>query len=1008
MFRNFNHMMNTIPVLQEIDKAFINQFQKVDQTLDKQTALFMQMGIENPKIMKDAFSQYHDIMKKFSDEIGGIVANFRNGSFGTLTTKRRFKEISGKHYMDMFMAGTRAVGNEYYDKMGMDKRSKAFLNKARRAEMKFFSDFLDDMKNPDHKPRHRYSKRAQFYAQSAKAQFFNGMVAGAGSEMNVHWKLGTPQTESCDICPTYADHGAYTWETLPTVPRGGDTPCLFRCYCHLEFDPKGIRGKMKGGDPDLSWTQHGAFSAQPDPHTYKMPGQILDKNGKPVPVSSGRDEWHNDIRSSLNKARQMIAITKGKERMKWIRKRAELNQVIIDLTADQTDFKFLPTMSVKDLESTIKSAYERGGGRLTRLAGLQEDDEVYWVRGTESGAGVIGRDESGLFVRLADGSIRRLFEDSDINFLVGGPSFQFGMKAEALNRPGIPIMQVNEINAMDLEIDDALLFQSPEGQRLRDMLESHMGIPITDEWIQNELAKMRSLAFAEVSSKIENTYTDLFGNKSWTDDRKQMHNMIMEKFMAQGVDGDHLVVVGGPPGSNKLYNVARAGFNENNYVVIDIDLLKLELAEFDGNYEVGHRTYKYEEEARELYKRLYDEAMVAGKNVVLSGDWQTDVTFLDNYILQADNLGYKTDAYYMELPYDVAQQRAFVGAFMGTDKQFFDPYQVFQHSPQAGNDRDWFADNWGENVYLDKWWVYDANVLPGDIPPIFDSHHLYAQRNAPAPPAPPAPQLDLFGNPIYTSQQVADYVSKIYGLDVISCEPMSHQGVSKSYKVGFPNGEFFVYKPGAGEMHGVRSGITDSYTREAMAFQVDRQLQWNIVPETVVRDVPIPDIDANAFPHATQIRGKGSFQHMVDGVEGQYADNSLIPIEEKQKLLLLDYVIQNTDRHGGNWYWDDNISKVWAIDNGLGFPAEGDAYNLTFSGELEGTPIPDYLIESLKNLRDSKAQLYEEILKSFSHIGLTEIPDEEKEALERMFIRIDNLISNPFYSDDAYDFFDIS
>ena len=133
MFLNLEHMLNVIPVLQEIDKAFINQFSKVDPTLDKQTSLFMAMGIENPKMMKDAFAQYHDIMEKFGNEVGGTIASFRNGSFSYKTTLRRFKEMTGKHYMDMFMAGTRAVGNEYYDKMGMDKRSKAFINKARRA-----------------------------------------------------------------------------------------------------------------------------------------------------------------------------------------------------------------------------------------------------------------------------------------------------------------------------------------------------------------------------------------------------------------------------------------------------------------------------------------------------------------------------------------------------------------------------------------------------------------------------------------------------------------------------------------------------------------------------------------------------------------------------------------------------------------------------------------------------------------------------------------------------------
>jgi len=43
--------------------------------------------------------------------------------------------------------------------------------------------------------------------------------------MDIYWVLGTPMTEHCDVCPIYAKR-KWTWETLPTTPGAGDTPCI--------------------------------------------------------------------------------------------------------------------------------------------------------------------------------------------------------------------------------------------------------------------------------------------------------------------------------------------------------------------------------------------------------------------------------------------------------------------------------------------------------------------------------------------------------------------------------------------------------------------------------------------------------------------------------------------------------------------------------------------------------------------------------------------------------------
>jgi len=272
MIVTYENLKKAVPVLQEIEKAFLlNPLEtNIDPLMSGQTEIFMNLGLENPKLMAQGFTEYRNIMARFQTDMGNIVSRFQSGTMSYSEAVKSWRTLTKDRYIDMFKAGTKAVGNPYYTDadIGLTRKDLSFINKARRAEAKFFQRFLRDIKDPLHgAPKgtlgrrikaHDYMNRGGYYAKSAKAQMFNGMVAGAGQNLIIHWKLGTPQGDHCDVCPIYANR-QWTWKTLPTVPRAGDTPCLFNCYCFVDgrtgiMTDEGVKriSKIKVGDRVLT------------------------------------------------------------------------------------------------------------------------------------------------------------------------------------------------------------------------------------------------------------------------------------------------------------------------------------------------------------------------------------------------------------------------------------------------------------------------------------------------------------------------------------------------------------------------------------------------------------------------------------------------------------------------------------------------------------------------------------------------------------------------------------
>lgn len=123
-----------------------------------------------------------------------------------------------------------------------------------------------------------------------------------------------------------------------------------------------------------------------------------------------------------------------------------------------------------------------------------------------------------------------------------------------------------------------------------------------------------------------------------------------------------------------------------------------------------------------------------------------------------------------------------------------------------------------------------------------------------------------------------------------------------------------IFKAAVHDAVGIRDAIDDDTIRfrERAAYLLDRMLGGEgVVPPTV--EVNIEELD-----------GLGSAQFVAknvrsSGVASDYRGEAAFD-ESLSRMLLLDLVMANDDRHGKNWLVNTETGRVVAIDNGLTFP----------------------------------------------------------------------------------------
>jgi len=143
-------------------------------------------------------------------------------------------------------------------------------------------------------------------------------------------------------------------------------------------------------------------------------------------------------------------------------------------------------------------------------------------------------------------------------------------------------------------------------------------------------------------------------------------------------------------------------------------------------------------------------------------------------------------------------------------------------------------------------------------------------------------------------------------------------------KVTFTNGVQATLKPRLYSNELFRRIRRDTqYLREAAVYQLDRQiLRFGVVPPTTLTQYKGEPASIQAWVtgiYAKQIV-RSPFNHAEEGWRTRLALLcSKINVDDLRKIVIMDLVVNNTDRHGRNCLFDTFTDRTWAIDNGLAF-----------------------------------------------------------------------------------------
>ena len=131
--------------------------------------------------------------------------------------------------------------------------------------------------------------------------------------------------------------------------------------------------------------------------------------------------------------------------------------------------------------------------------------------------------------------------------------------------------------------------------------------------------------------------------------------------------------------------------------------------------------------------------------------------------------------------------------------------------------------------------------------------------------------------------------------------PGNMRGMNEAHIIEYEDGSKALFKPQSGMGVGSVAG-------EVLTYEFSKSLGWDLVPETIT----------------TEIDGKvGSLQQWVPDSqtgtsfswEDQPAYRGLVHGQAYARMMAMDRLLHNNDRHDDNWLRDGN-GKLWAIDNG--------------------------------------------------------------------------------------------
>lgn len=190
-----------------------------------------------------------------------------------------------------------------------------------------------------------------------------------------------------------------------------------------------------------------------------------------------------------------------------------------------------------------------------------------------------------------------------------------------------------------------------------------------------------------------------------------------------------------------------------------------------------------------------------------------------------------------------------------------------------------------------------------------------------------------------------------------------------------------VFKPKNGENKSYHESGS-FFKRERASYLVDKFLNFNLVPPTVIREINEQIGSVQEF-----IPDADTFNQITRREEETATRNN-----ELLKLWLFDMLIYNADRHCGNLLYKEE--KIFAIDNGISFSGKS---HLHVTKTFENKNIPENIKRQFNEFKKNtkKKETLEKLL--------LELLD--KEEVDAFFARLDKIaefLQKAFISSENY------
>ena len=334
---------------------------------DTEAKLERSRRVLSPREYKAVLKVQDALRQSYAKGIDSLLAEAeRRGPDAVDSILRRYRAMAHNHLNRAHRLGLRLTARGPIAS-AKDRIWEAYIDARADHDRLHFRDFLNSVWNKTEVLDR--GRRRDLYANNLDSMFHQGSLAGTEDEIEITWKLSP--AEHCYDCIALAANGPYAkpgvrspLETLPTVPRRGDTQCLANCKCYLEFvDAAGV-------------------AVDPGP---KDGVSIEGEDDEPVPpnVQGRADALHRDI--LYYKAQ--FELTGDR---KWLDRRKTANEALIDLQ-EETGLRFVKRAESDAMLGEVKKA-QGGGWELANSADaarLAPGQTVGVVKGTEFHRGVL-------------------------------------------------------------------------------------------------------------------------------------------------------------------------------------------------------------------------------------------------------------------------------------------------------------------------------------------------------------------------------------------------------------------------------------------------------------------------------------------------------------------------------------------------------------------------------------------------------------------------------------------